>query len=248
MTRPLILRPLALPIVTTTAATAPGGPVTNVTTLQPREAAVWTAGGVVDVTVDLGTAATVSALALVATDASVWELRAADTLPGLDTAPVIASGAAAATGEGVAAIWWGTATTKRWWRVNLTLPPGGGSLGRLVLAEAFAPLWPYQWGMVRAHTAPQIQETPGGAIYPRRRLPRRRWQVSWGDITDAEWSAQWAALTGYLAGAGEIVFCADYDAADPAKESIYALASLPQGTLRWRPNRWRAAMLFEELL
>ncbi|RMF69450.1 MAG: hypothetical protein D6740_09570 [Alphaproteobacteria bacterium] len=249
MARPLILRPHPVASVTAAPASDAGAPITNVLTTQPRETALWSAGGSITVTLDLGAAVTGDALALVNSDAQDWSLKAAASETALATAPVIASGSIAAASERVAAIWWNplAATTARWWQVSLTLP-AGGRLGRLVLAQAFAPLWPYQWGMTRSLTSAQIQATPSGSLFTAPHRPRWRWQVTFGDVTDAEWLTQWKALAPYMAGGAPVVFCADYDAADPAEESIYALGVLGQGLARQRPNRWRTAVVFEELL
>lgn len=244
-----IARPHPVAAVSTPTGTKAGFPVGNVLTQQPRQKTVFTASPAT-IDIDLGSALDVRFAAVVAAAADSWELRHAATQADLDSAPALAvpDGGALLSGPGVSGLFWdGFNRTDRWWRVTLTGTPDMG-LGRIVLSDSFEPAFTFAFGRVAAR-APgfELQQAAGGAVFPNRRPQRRRWSITFDDISDAEYRGTLDALDAYTAGGGEVVLSEDPGSADAAARSLYGLLRLAQGATRRSQNRWRAPITLEEL-
>jgi len=244
----LIAIPYVPAAVSTTTDTAAGWPVANVITRQPRRAAVFEASPA-GIDIDLGEARDVGLVGLVSTDATHWEVRAAATQLDLDSAGAIVD-ESVTPGAGVQALFWdGALREERWWRIAVSGVPDF-RVGRIVLAKGFQPDFNFEFGGTRGH-APgwEIEQAAGGAIYPTGHPQRRRWALTYGDITDEEYSAELEAIDAYTAGGGEVLFVRDPDPEndDRMAGALYGLMRLAQGATRVRQNRWRAPITLEEL-
>lgn len=244
----IIATPWVPSAISTTAGTDADWPIANAATLQPREPVVFT-DSVVAIDVDLGDALDVDVVALIATGATHWTVRAASTQAGLETAADLVDEAVGLS-SGVCSLFWdGVTRTEQWWRISLT-GVVNYALGRLFIGPAWQPTYNYELGSVRGRAPGQAFDTgAGGALYPQLRPQHKRWALTLGDVTDAEYVAELDALDEYTAGGGEVLLCRDPDPAntDRLSESMYALMALAQGATRVRYNRWRAAAVFDEL-
>lgn len=243
----LIARPHVPVSVFSATAMLAGSSPNHAATIQPREAAVFTASPAV-IDLDFGSAVSVTLAALIGCEASGWRLQGAASQTGLGAAPDVVNTAVPAPGwRGVSALHYqasAAAFRQLTGAANL-------SLGRLVLSDAFAPTHSFDLGR-NAARAPGLafDEAAGGALYPLTRIQRRQWAVSFGHITDAEYSATIDALDDYAGSGGEVVFAANATLAPGAREqaALYGLMALAAGAAREHVNRWRAPVTLHELV
>jgi hypothetical protein len=250
MSNILIAQPFVPTAIASATATEASWPASKVGTVQPRDAAVFTASPA-QIDLDLGTALAVGVVALVSTTATSWTVRAASDQASLGTAAAIVDDAIVHPGIPVGALLFdGVVRSYRWWRVELvgTAPIG---VGRILIGAGWQPTWNIEFGSVRGFgPGLEFDSSVAGALYPMRRSQRRRWSLPFGDITDDEYSDVLEALDRHAAGGGEVLVVRSPGESDPLRlqESIYGLLSTPQGFTRRRQNRWRALMTIEEML
>ncbi|MFQ5535626.1 MAG: hypothetical protein ACE5EM_12485 [Sphingomonadales bacterium] len=257
MANGILVQPLTWSAITASQAMAAGFPETNLGDEQPRMFAE-SATAVLSVDIDLGTAQAVDLIALLYTNAdatATWEVRAADTQAELGAGTVFASGSFCA-GGGVSkadrphGFDFGAALTKRWWRITLTNSAAPARAGRLILGQALQPAWNFELSsrFARVGGADGLG-TDGGALVPVKRKTRRRVSIRWGDLTDAEYYDQLAAIEQAAADGEPILFIRDPDAAAANRHQgiVYGLLKFSQGADRVRSNQWRAAAVIEEM-
>lgn len=247
MTKGTMAKPLPFAAVSTPTATLSGWPVDNVGTQPAKDAAVFTASPA-EIDIDLGQQEDVTVAALVATDATNWILKGADTQANLDTAPEIVNESLPGAGAGVETVFFdGAVHSHRWWRVTIS-GTADLALGRVILSPAFIPTYTFSYGLTRGR-APGLEfgAAADNSPWPRQRKQRRRWTVTFEDITDFEYTSELDAIDAYAAGGGEMLFSMDPDSPTPNADSLYCLMSIADGAQRRRKNRWRAPIVLEEL-
>ena len=183
------------------SAVAANYPLANLLTIQPGETTRFSTPGSAYVVVDLGSAKPVTFAGLLAHNGSAtgtWRVRAAASEGGLTSAPPFDTGGSdslyPASGKHDADVQHSflsfASQTYRWWRVDVDdagNADGYFSLGRLILASAWAPSVNFSFGAGLGRIDPStIDEGVGGHLFPLKRPTKRVWTLSFRYQTEAD--------------------------------------------------------------
>ena len=251
--------------LTTPGAVAASLPLANLQDMQPSKVCRFTNLTGMAVVCDLGAAAAINLIALVAHNgsaAATWRIRAAATeavltaAPGYDSTAVSmwpASGQPSGWAVLPSTLFLATAQSFRWWRIDITdaaNPAGYWQAGRLVLAAAWQPSRNLQFGWGLGHIDPsEVSAAAGGQLLVEERTKRRVVSFTLSFMDEDEMMVNAFEIERARGAARDVVVIRDPDATSHLhRQTVHGLMTGGQPIVNDAVNVFRKPYRLEELI